>query len=85
MKWFSDLADLPEEARIRIIGEAVMSVSGQGIIGFVVDSEPGKADRYVRKLITRFPDIREIDRVNGPVKNTTTIRVCRKDKMPEKG
>lgn len=63
--FFADLADLPEDERIRLIAEAAQA--GQ-IVGFFVDDDM-KADRYIRKLGTR---VRVIERkadvlVNGTV------------------
>lgn len=71
MKAYADLADLPEDDRIAIIGEA--AASGQ-IVGFFVDDDE-KADRYILKLLQRFK-VRIIDRKpNVLVKNTVLVRV----------
>lgn len=69
MKAFADLADLPEDERIRMI--AATAESGQ-IVGFVVDDDT-KADRYIVKL-GAYP-VRVIDRGVGPVANTVLVRV----------
>lgn len=50
MKGFADLADLPEDDRIRIIGERA---EGGEIVAFIVDDDE-KADRYVMKLLAHF-------------------------------
>lgn len=73
MKAFADLADLPEDERIRIIAQTAQA--GE-IVGFVVDDEP-KADRYIRKL--RAYPVRIIDRGPGPVKDTVMVRVGPKE------
>jgi len=70
MKGFADLADLPEDERIGIIGEAAM---GGSLIGVVVDDD-AKADRYIRKLTERFK-VRIVDRSTGPVKGSVLVRV----------
>lgn len=44
------------------------------VIGFIVEDH-AKADRYVKKLREKFPTIRIIDRFDGPVANTVTVRV----------
>lgn len=70
MKAFADLADLPEDARIEIIGKAA---SDGAVVGFVVDDD-NKADRYIRKLSEQF-HVRVIDRSEGPVKHTVLVRI----------
>lgn len=71
MKGYADLADLPEDKRIEII--AATAARGE-VVGFVVDDEP-KADRYIMKLMKRFPACRIIDRRPGPVAGTVLVRV----------
>lgn len=70
---YSDLADLPEDERIRIVGETV-TLHGK-TVGLCVDDTPGKADRYKRKLRERFPGVVILDTKRGPVKGVITIRV----------
>lgn len=70
---YADLADLPEDERIEIIGRQVMGERKTG--GIVVDNEPEKVARYQQKLRDRFPGIIINDPVAGPVPNTVTIRV----------
>lgn len=74
MKAFTDLADLPEDDRIRIAAE---TAEKGHIVGVVVDDEPGKPERYIRKLAA-YP-VRVIDRKPGPVKKTILIRVGPKE------
>jgi hypothetical protein len=70
---YKDLADQPEDDRIRQIGEAAM----KGLtVAFVTDADPGKADRYVSKLLKRFPALKVLGRFDGPVENTVTVKVC---------
>jgi hypothetical protein len=73
MEGYADLADFEEDDRIRMIGEAAMK--HHKIVGFVVENEPGKADRYIRKLQKRFPGIRLIGRGTALVPDTELIRV----------
>jgi len=70
---FKDVADYPEDERIRQIGEKAMRE--KLTVGFVTDAESGKADRYIRKLKERFPGIRVIDRGTGPVDDTVWVKV----------
>ncbi len=79
-KPFRDLAGegIDEDTRIGLIGNKV--VGERQTVAVLVDSEPGKADRYVRKLTMRFPQITEWDVKPGPTKGCTTIRI-----FPPKG
>ena len=80
MTFYTDLADLEEDKRIEAIGNAVMggpktSADKPIMAAFVVEDD-AKADRYISKLQERFPEIRVIDRIQGPVKGmTVTVRV----------
>lgn len=44
-------------------------------VGFVVDADPGKADRYIAKLKEKFPGIVVLGKFAGPVKNTVSVKV----------
>lgn len=70
---YADLGDFEEDQRIGTIGLAAMA-HGQ-TVAFVTDDDPGKADRYIRKLKERFPGISVIERFNGPVAGTVTVKV----------
>lgn len=76
MPLFTDTSDLPEDDRILLIGETAMK--RQGLTAFITDDEEGKADRYVRKLLATFPGLEVLDRFDGPVPNTVTVRVRKK-------
>ncbi len=69
MPAFADLADLPEDERIRIIGE---TATHGHVIAFIVDDNE-KADRYLRKLEPYR--VRVIARGSGPVKGTIAVRI----------
>jgi hypothetical protein len=79
IKGFADLADLPEDERIRIIGEYAMAGNQ---VGVPVDEEGPdgyeKADRYVKKLLARFPLLEFVSKGKGPVVNVATFIVRRK-------
>ncbi len=68
---YADMADHDEDVRINVIGKSAMN--GRKV-GFIVDDIPGKADRYIRKLTQRFPEIKVTARGKGPVPKT--IAVC---------
>lgn len=70
---YMDLADLEEDQRIDQIGHIV--TAHQKTAAVIVDSDPGKADRYIRKLLERFPGIEVLEKVPGPVSNTITVKV----------
>lgn len=71
---YKDIADLQEDERIRQIGEKAMQE--KLVVGFVTDSEEGKADRYIAKLKERFPGIRVIYQGDGPVPETILVKVA---------
>lgn len=73
MTVYADLASIPEDDRIRAIGE--LAEQGQ-MIAFFVDDEIA-ADRYVSKLLERYR-VRVVSRVSGPVKPTIAVTVSRK-------
>ena len=68
MKAFADIADLPEDERIRLIAAQAESQ----IVGFFVEDDP-KADRYIKKL-EKYP-IRFIDRKSFQLQTVTVIMV----------
>lgn len=72
---YADLHKLSEDDRIQQIGERAMR---GGIIGFVTDSDAGKAERYLLKLFVSFPDLELVDKSAGPVPNTVLCRIKRK-------
>jgi hypothetical protein len=70
VKGFADLGELPEDERIALIGETAREC----VIGFIVETN-AKADRYVRKLLERFPAVRLVGRGPGPVANSILVRI----------
>jgi hypothetical protein len=78
-KAFADLADLPEDDRIAIIGRT--AESGQRV-AFVVEDH-AKADRYIAKLTSRF-QVSVAKRLEGrPVKDTVSIIVTKRSDAKE--
>lgn len=79
MKGYSDLSSLPEDERIKVIGEAAMQGNQ---VGVPVDEEGPdgyeKADRYVKKLLERFPLLEFVSKSKGPVKDVVTFVVRKK-------
>lgn len=73
---YKDLGDETEDERIRQIGTATMGE--KAVVGFVVDKEEddGIAERYITKLKERFPGIRVIYKADGPVADTTFVKVA---------
>ena len=70
---YKDLGGLAEDDRIREIGEKCMR--DKLVVGFVVDDEPDKPERYIRKLKERWPGIRVEHVGPGPVAETILVRV----------
>ena len=71
-KLAADLHRLPEDERIRLIGEA--AASGQ-IVGVLLEKdEPEKIERYIRKIKQRFPTVTLLDRTDGPTPSVVTLR-----------
>lgn len=70
---FKDIADEPEDERVRQIGEKTMRE--KLVVGFVTDAEEGKAERYIAKLQKRFPGIRLISQGPGPVPETVLVKM----------
>jgi uncharacterized membrane protein len=69
MKAFADLAELPEDERIRAIADTAMH--GHSVAFVVEDDE--KADRYIEKL-SKF-NVTVTARGAGPVAGTVFVRV----------
>ena len=78
MKAYSDLADLPEDDRIAIIGR---TAENGNRVAFVVEDH-AKADRYIEKLTKRF-QVSVAKRLDGPVKDTVSIIVTRRSEAKE--
>lgn len=79
MTAYADIASVKEDDRIQIIGRTIMegsrSESGKSkVVGFVVEDDE-KADRYINKLMSKFPCVNVISRGVGPVKGTVLVRV----------
>jgi len=71
---YADVADLEEDKRIDIIGEHAMQKLK---VAFCVDDEPGKADRYIKKLLTKFPELTLKERFLGPTPGVETVIVIK--------
>lgn len=70
---FADLADLPEDQRIRIIGELV--VKNGKCVAFIVEDRH-KAKRYIKKLTAMFPGVVIADILDGPVRGMHVTVKC---------
>ena len=69
---YADLADLPEDERIKIIGHTI--TVHLKTVAVCVDDQPGKPERYIKKMTERFPGVVVIDQFKGPVPDVVTIR-----------
>lgn len=72
MKGYSDLADLPEDERIKIIGEAAQAGN---IVGVALEDDADKIARYIEKLTSRFPKVRHVSTDPGLVPGTVLVNV----------
>lgn len=61
-----------EDDRIRLIGETALAGQTVGII--LEKDEPEKIERYVVKITTRYPTVVVLNRIDGPTKDTVTIK-----------
>lgn len=75
-KFYQDLFQLPEDDRIDLIGHYVTIHNESASI--VTDADGGKADRYIKKLTTKFPTVEVFERGDGPVKNTVYFKARKK-------
>lgn len=80
---YTDHADMPEDDRIRQIGKFTMMLPIGKTTAFVTDknlpTDPNKVDRYKEKLFRWFPGLVEVDTFEGPVPNTVSVRIRRRD------
>lgn len=71
---FADLADLGEDYRIKIIGETVLK--HRKVVSFVTDAKPpSKVDRYIKKLLERYPGVVVLERLAGPGPDAVSVKV----------
>ena len=71
--FYADIADHDEDKRIEIIGHTVMT--HRKTVAFITDADPGKCDRYIKKLTDRFPGIVILGRYAGPIAKTVSVKV----------
>ncbi len=73
---YADLAGMQmgEDDRIRVIGTKV--TKERVIVSVLVDDEPGKMERYIKKLKDRFPGIRIGAKGKGPTKGAQWFKVA---------
>lgn len=73
---FADLADRDEDSRIKVIGDLAMTGK---VVAFVVDvkGEDGfeNADRYVKKLMAKYPKLHLHFKGIGPTPEMVTVKV----------
>lgn len=79
MKGYADLADVPENQRIRIIAAHVVDRSEK--VAVAIDADEKKIARYIRKFHEARPGLIEVERRPGLVPNTVTLFVNPKPKQ----
>ena len=68
---YRDLHPLPEDERIRLIGEKAATQ----LVGVLLEKdEPAKIARYIEKVQARFKNVRHIDTTDGPTSLVVTLR-----------
>ena len=77
---YADLYSMTEDERIDFIGRSVMNTpatsTDKPVMNAFIVEDDAKADRYIEKLRAKFPGIRVIDRLDGPVRGLhVTVRV----------
>lgn len=77
---YVDLADFKEDSRIRLIAHRVKD--HDEVVGFMVDNDGVKADRYIEKLKKIDPEITVVCRQKDyPVKGVEFVKVTSKKKL----
>ena len=86
---YIDLHVIEEDKRIEIIGNTAYSKKPGGqypSIAFVVDLEGSdgfaKAERYLNKLLSKFPELEVQMKEKGPTPGAVSVKVQRKNKIP---
>lgn len=74
---YQDLADEPEDERVRKIAAHLNGSTVGTTVAFVTDDEPGKPERYLAKLRELVPDLVVMFRGPGPVDGGYTVKVIR--------
>ncbi len=70
---YADLATLPENKRIEIIGRCV--AVQQLTVAVALENDAKKIERYRQKLNTAHPDLLDIEQLPGLVPGTVTLKV----------
>lgn len=71
---YGSISHLTEAQRITMIGSYAMR-EGK-VVGFVVEDDGAKGDRYIAALKTEFPNIKVTGRGKGPAKGVEWIKVA---------
>jgi hypothetical protein len=58
-----DLSELSENSRIQAIG---LAVTEGKLVGVAFERDPEMIERYVRKVMERFPMVGVVDIIDGP-------------------
>lgn len=77
---YADLATLPEDDRIALIGRMV--TEQKKVIGITLEDDKAKIQRYCSKLLTRFPQLVIVSQLPGLVPRTVFVKVGPKPENP---
>lgn len=84
---FVDLHSVSEDERIEFIGHTAYCEKHGDYpsIAFLVDEEGAdgfeKADRYIGKLLAKFPELEIQAKAKGPTQGAVTVRIQRKKRV----
>lgn len=70
-----DLYRLSEDERVRVIGETASEGKSVGVM-FERD-QPAKVERYIQKVIVRYPTVCVLERIDGPAAHLVTVKFGR--------
>ena len=70
---YADLASMPEDERLDLMGRFVTETGKT--VSIITDDEPGKPERYIKKILKRFPHLRIVERFKGPIPGVVTLNL----------
>lgn len=77
---YVDMQKLTEDERIHVVGHTLTCkkcakrLQEKGRVALLVDNEPEKVERYIKKLTDKFPSVYVANRFDGqPIPTVTTL------------
>lgn len=72
MPYYVDGFEMSEDSRIEVIGKAVEA--GQTVAVVLERDNAAKIERYIRKVLSRYPVAAVLKRFNGPTSKAITVK-----------